>query len=78
MVAQTSHKIINQGIFEKIQRIQKKSISHMDVYGANGPKWTFSLIFEIFSKITLFYLCEIFELQSLENTQKINKWLSSL
>jgi hypothetical protein len=25
--------------------MQKKSISHIDIYGANGPKWTFSLIF---------------------------------
>jgi hypothetical protein len=32
--------------------------------------------FGIFSKIIQLYFCEIFELQSLENTQKINKWFS--
>jgi hypothetical protein len=45
-VAQTSHKNINQGIFENILKNREKSIKHIDVYGANaGPKWTFSLIF---------------------------------
>jgi hypothetical protein len=45
---------------------------------ANGPKWTFSLIFWNILKNSLIYICEIFEQQSLENTQKINKWLSPL
>ncbi len=44
-------KISTRDFLRMLQRIQKKSISHIDVYGANGPKWTFSLIFEIFSKI---------------------------
>jgi hypothetical protein len=47
-VAETSHKKINQGIFEKNLKNAEKSISHIDVYRANGPKWTFFLIYEIF------------------------------
>jgi hypothetical protein len=38
-VAETFLKNINQGIFENIlKNTDKKSISHIDVYGANGPK----------------------------------------
>ncbi len=31
-------------IFERILKKKEKSISHIDVYGANGPKCTFFLI----------------------------------
>jgi hypothetical protein len=56
-VAQTSHKNINKGIFENIlKNTEKKSISHIDVYGANGPKWTFSLIFWNILKYSLIYI----------------------
>jgi hypothetical protein len=56
-VAQTSHKNINQGIFENIlKKYRKKSISHLDVYGANGPKWTFSVIFWNSLKNSLIYI----------------------
>jgi hypothetical protein len=35
-VAQTSHKYINQEIVENILKNTETSISHIDVYGANG------------------------------------------
>jgi hypothetical protein len=50
-VAQSSHKTINQGIFENNLRNTEKSIRHTDAYGANGPNGPFSESFEIFSKI---------------------------
>ncbi len=59
--------------------MQKKSISHIDVYGANGPKLDFfPNPSKCSHKFPNLYFCEIFELRPLENTQKINKWLFSL
>jgi hypothetical protein len=55
-VAQTSHENINEGIFENVLKNKEKSISYIDVYGANGPKWTFSLILWNILKNSLIYI----------------------
>ncbi len=44
-------KISIRDFWEDSKEYRKKTISHIEVYVAIGPKWTFSLIFEIFSKI---------------------------
>ncbi len=56
-LGQTSHRNINQGIFENIlKNTEKKSISNIDVYEANEPKWTFSVIFWNILKNSLIYI----------------------
>ncbi len=47
----------------------------MGLMDPNGP---FPQSLKYSRKFPNLYFCEIFELQSLENTQKINKWSSSL
>ncbi len=42
--------------WEYSKEYRKKSISHIDVYGVNGPKWTSFLIFWNILKNTLIYI----------------------
>jgi hypothetical protein len=70
---------MNQRILENIlNNTEKNPLALWTSMGLMDPNGPFSNLLKYSQKFPSLYFCEIFELQSLENTQKINRWLSSL